>query len=67
MTVNSRLDPLELFTINELSRLAKRSHTALYDDIRAGRLRIVKLGRSTRVPRVEAERYLRGDHEDENQ
>jgi excisionase family DNA binding protein len=53
-------DPLELHTLVEVARLAKRSRSSLYRDIAAGRLRTVKLGRQTRVPRVELERYLRG-------
>lgn len=51
-------DPLELLTITELSKLLKRSRASLYEDIAAGKLRTVKLGRTTRVPRVEAERYV---------
>lgn len=54
-------DPLELFTLAEVGRLAKRSRRSLYADIAAGRLRTVKLGASTRVPRVEVERYLAAD------
>jgi hypothetical protein len=52
---------LELLTLTELSRLAKRSRRALYSDIAAGRLRVIKLGKSTRVTYAEAERYLAGD------
>jgi excisionase family DNA binding protein len=59
--VMERSDPLELMTLQELSRLARRSHSALYADIRAGRLKVVKLGRSTRIPRAEVERYLAGE------
>lgn len=55
-----RLDPLELVTLQDLSVAAKRSTTSLHRDIKAGRLRAVRLGSSWRIPRVEAERYLTG-------
>src|SRR5262245_12927597 len=55
---SERLDPLELITVKELAALAKRSRTSLYDDIKTGKLRAVRLGSSVRIPRVEAERYL---------
>jgi excisionase family DNA binding protein len=54
----ARHDPLELLTLDEVSALIKRSRRSLTEDIAAGRLRAVKLGRSTRVPRLELERYL---------
>lgn len=57
---SERLDPLELVTLQELSRLAKRSMDSLYRDIKEGRLHAVRLGANWRVPRVEAERYLTG-------
>ena len=58
MAANEHLDPLELITVGELARLAKLSRWTIKRDIDAGRLRVVYLGRSVRVPRVEAERYL---------
>lgn len=54
----AHLDPLELLTIAEVSKLTKRHRSTLHRDIAAGRLRVVKLGRSTRVPRSELERYI---------
>lgn len=57
------LDSLELVTLAEVSRLAKRHRSSLQRDIVAGRLRVVKLGNSTRVTRPELERYLRGNEE----
>jgi excisionase family DNA binding protein len=45
-------------TLDQVSALIKRSRRSLEEDIRAKRLRAVKLGRSTRVPRAEVERYL---------
>jgi excisionase family DNA binding protein len=61
VTVTEHLDPLELYTLAEVARIAKRARSTLYRDIEAGRLRTVKLGRSTRVPRAELERYVAGD------
>lgn len=55
-------DPLELLTISQFSRLIQRSRGALYKDIAEGRLYVVKLGRSTRIPRAEAERFVYGDN-----
>ena len=55
---NNHSDPLDLLTLQQLSRLLKRSVRSLHEDIHAGRLHVVKLGSSTRVPRSEAERYL---------
>jgi excisionase family DNA binding protein len=55
-------DPLELHTLDEVSRLIKRSRSALKRDIAAGRLRTVHLGSSVRVPRMELERYVFGDN-----
>jgi hypothetical protein len=60
-TRTEHLDSLELITLAEVSRLAKRHRSSLQRDISAGRLRVVKIGpKSTRVTRPELERYLRG-------
>lgn len=61
MPAAEHLDPLELYTLDELAQLAKLSRRQLERDVAAGRLRVVHLGRSTRVPRVEVERYLAGE------
>ena len=58
VTVSSHIDPLELLTLDEVSALIKRSRRQLTRDAAEGRLRTVKLGRSTRVPRAELERYI---------
>jgi excisionase family DNA binding protein len=57
-TVLGADDPLELLTLDQVSAPLKRSRRALYRDIRAGRFRALKLGGSTRVRRVELERYV---------
>jgi len=62
-TRTEHLDSLELITLAEVSRLAKRHRSSLQRDISAGRLRVAKLGKSTRVTRPELERYLRGNDE----
>jgi len=59
-TRTEHLDSLELVTLAEISRLAKRGKSSLYRDIAAGRLQVVKIGSSVRVQRPELERYLRG-------
>ena len=51
-------DPLELLTINEVAALTKRHRASVYDDIKAGRLKTVRLGRYQRVPRAEFERFI---------
>ena len=56
--MTDRIDPLELLTLAEVSAILKRARPTLYRDIAAGRLRTVKLGGSTRVPRAELERYI---------
>lgn len=61
---NGHHDPLELLTVSDVSALIKRSRSSLYKDIHAGRLHIVKLGRSTRVPRMELERYIHDAEKD---
>ena len=59
-TVNGQphFDPLELLTIAQVVRLTKRARSSIYEDIAAGRLQTVKLGRSTRIPRMELDRYI---------
>jgi len=52
------LDPLQLLTLREVGELTRRSRSALERDIHDHKLRIVKLGVSVRVPRVELERYI---------
>lgn len=51
-------DPLELLTLADVAQLTKRSRRSVERDIAAGRLAVVKVGRSTRVRRSELERYL---------
>jgi excisionase family DNA binding protein len=60
-----RFDPLDLLTLTQVSQLLNRSRRSLYDDRMAGRLRVVHLGGSIRVPRMEVERFLYGDNEPE--
>lgn len=57
MTV-AHYDPLELMTLAEVGRILRRSRRQLDRDIADGRLRAVKLGRHTRIPRAELERYI---------
>ena len=55
---------LEVFTLNEVSAIAKRHRGTLYKDIAAGRLKTRMIGSSRRVTRAELERYL-GNETDE--
>ena len=63
MNGQPHFDPLELLTIPEVVALTKRARSSLYQDINEGRLRTVKLGRSTRIPRSELERYIAAELE----
>lgn len=54
----ARYDPLELLTIPQVAALAKVTPRTVYRWIAAGELRVVHLGRLTRIPRVEAERFI---------
>jgi len=58
VTDNGHPDPLDLLTIGQAVRLTKRSRSSIYLDIAAGRLHVVHLGRQTRIPRIELERYI---------
>ena len=58
MNGQPHFDPLELLTIAQVVRLTKRARSSIYEDIAAGRLQTVKLGRSTRIPRMELDRYI---------
>lgn len=46
------------FTIAEICDLARKSRTAVYEDIAAGLLAVEKHGRSTRIAGPHAKRYL---------
>jgi excisionase family DNA binding protein len=48
-------------TLPQVSELLQRSRRSLEEDIAAGKLRVVHLGRSTRVPRMYVEQYVYGD------
>lgn len=46
------------FTIPELMQAAKVGRTLIYEEIKAGHLRVAKLGKRTLVPVTEAQRWL---------
>ena len=56
-----RLEDLPLVLLpEEARRVLRRGRTAFYSDIRAGRIRAVRLGgRAIRIPRAELARLLR--------
>ena len=51
-------DPLQLYTLQQVSQLAQRSYKQVLRDTNNNSLRTVTLGRQKRVPRMELERYL---------
>lgn len=48
----------ELMTVREFEDRYRISHTALYREVAAGRLRIRKIGRATRIAAVDAEAWV---------
>ena len=48
----------QAITIDEASKAGGPKRAKLYDDIRAGRLRAVKFGRSTRILVTDFQKYL---------
>jgi len=49
---------LDLLTLGEVQRLLRFSKTKLYQECRAGKLRIHRFGRLVRVDRRDLERYV---------
>ena len=47
-----------LFTIEQIAQLGARCRASLYVDIKRGRLRALKLGRSTRIRESDYRAYL---------
>jgi excisionase family DNA binding protein len=47
-----------LYRIEEASALTSRCRTGLYEDIKAGRLGVVKIGKSVRIPADELRAYV---------
>lgn len=47
-----------LFTINQIAQLGGPRRAKLYGDIKSGRLKVVKFGRSTRVSESSYRSYL---------
>ncbi len=52
------LEPRRLYRIPHAMRLLSMSRSVIYEKIRAGRLRIVKEGRTTFVPAEAIEEYV---------
>lgn len=48
----------ELITPAEFEAIYNISHTTFYREVNAGRIRIIKIGRATRVTRQDAEAWL---------
>jgi excisionase family DNA binding protein len=47
-----------LFTVNQIAQLGGPCRAKLYDDIKLGRLRAIKFGRSTRISESAYRRYI---------
>ena len=45
-------------TVGDFTRTYRIGRTSFYREVNAGRLRIVKFGRSTRIARLDAEAWL---------
>ncbi|WP_404979633.1 helix-turn-helix domain-containing protein [Croceicoccus sp. BE223] len=52
------MDIPQLLTVSDFVMLFRISRTTFYREVNAGRLRIVKLGRSTRISRADAEKWV---------
>lgn len=56
--INERAPRKRAYKIRELKEMGGPGHAKAYEDIRAGRLRAVKMGRSTLVLADDFNRYL---------
>ena len=59
-TIQDRLDCGNL-TIQEVCALKPRSHSGFYEDLKAGKVSIRKIGRKSVVPGPVAKAYIAGD------
>ena len=48
----------ELMTVDDFGDIYRIGRTTFYREVQAGRLKLVKIGRSTRVARADAEVWL---------
>lgn len=53
--------PPRLLTLVDVASLTGRSRRSLSRDVRAGRLRVIRLGRNVRVSQTEYQRYIGSD------
>jgi excisionase family DNA binding protein len=53
------MPPQYLYRIPEAMILLAMSRSAIYEQIRAGRLHMVKQGRSTRIPAIAIQAYVK--------
>jgi hypothetical protein len=52
------MDLPELMTVKDFLAAFRIGRTSFYQEVRLGRLRVVKYGRSTRIARADAEAWL---------
>jgi len=48
-----------LFTVADVARLTRIGRTTLYQEMQAGRLKVVRIGRAVRITRAELDRWIR--------
>ena len=56
--VPSAVPPRHLYKVPDAMRLLSMSRSVIYEQMRAGRLKFVKLGRSTLIPAVAIAEYV---------
>lgn len=49
----------EFLTVDEYAKLLRRGRSTAFEDIHAGRVRHLRMGRRILIPRVEIERLIR--------
>jgi hypothetical protein len=50
----------ELYRINEFCDAYSISRTVVYDEVKAGRIILTKIGKASRIARIDAERWAEG-------
>lgn len=53
-----------LLTIEEAAGLLSMGRTKVYEELKSGRMRSVKIGRSRRIARAELERWVDARHDE---
>jgi excisionase family DNA binding protein len=56
--VADRQESVQLYDVPEVMRMLRLSRSAVYEELRAGRLRSVRRGRSRRIPAAAVAEYV---------